>query len=245
MKVSSVFLVVVCVVISALAGSGFAEANDCYPTPPDVLAFWPAEGRATDVFSVFSGTVAGGTSFGPGIVGDAFEFPGTSGSWVLVDPAPVSLSFTIEAWIYLSSEVSDYQTVYAGGRGFWLLNRKLVWWQGSNLFEGTTVLTTGAWHHVAITYDDATDTFAGYVDGSPDGTSTYAGASLEDAVWIGNDPVGEAVYGLIDELAVYGRALQPSEIQGIFDAGSAGKDLIFRGDFEIGNTSRWLVGGDP
>ena len=242
MKASFVASVIVCVVISILPVSGFAEDSGCYPTPSDLLAFWSAEGRATDVANVFSGTVEGGTGFSPGVVGEAFDFPGALGSFVSVDPAPVSESFTIEAWIYLTSEVGGYQTVYAGGRGFWLLNRQLVWWQTHNQFVGTSVLSTGAWHHVALTYDDATDTFTGYVDGLPDGTSTYAGASLEGGVWIGNNHTGEAVDGLIDELAVFGRALQPSEIQGIFSAGSAGKCLVFKADFETGDTSRWSIG---
>jgi len=243
MKTSFVTSVIVCVVISALAGSGFAEDNGCYPTPSDLLAFWPAEGRAIDVASVFAGNLALGVSYSPGFVGDAFDFTAPSALWVGVG-GPEGESFTIEAWVFLASDASGWQVIYVGTHGFYLLDGKAAWWHGNVLFAGTSVLSTGVWHHVAITYDDATDTFAGYFDGQPDGTSTSADNYLPYGATIGYTNGASHLNGKIDELAVYGRALLPSEIQGIFDAGSSGKDLVFRGDFEIGDTSRWLL-GDP
>jgi hypothetical protein len=243
MKTSFVVSVVVCVAISALAVSGFAEANGCYRTPSDILAFWPAEGNAKDVAGVFEGFLAMGVNFAPGMVRQAFNFP-PSALWVAVG-SPEGESFTIEAWVFLAADASGWQVIYVGTHGFYLVDGKAAWWHGGIRFEGTSLLSTGVWHHVAITYDDATDTFTGYFDGQPDGTSTSADNYLPYGPTIGYGNGAADLNGKIDELAVYGRALEPSEIQGIFDAGSAGKDLIFRGRFEIGNTSRWLVGDDP
>lgn len=242
MKTSSVASVVVGVVISTLAVSGFAEDNGCYLTPPDLLAFWPAEGRAIDVAGVSAGSLGAGVSYGPGFVGDAFDFPAPS-LWVGISRPPAGENFTIEAWVFLASDASGWQVIYVGTHGFYLVDGKAAWWHGNTQFLGTSVLSTGVWHHVAITYDDATDTFNGYFDGQPDGTSTSAGVYLPPGVTIGYGNGAAYLNGMIDELSVYGRALQPSEIQGIFDAGSAGKCLIFKGHFETGDTSRWPVGG--
>ena len=243
MKTRFVASVVVCVVISALPVSGFAADNGCYRTPDGLLAFWPAEGNAKDVAGVYAGSLAMGVNYASGMVRQAFNFPPPA-LWVGVG-SPASENFTIEAWVFLASDASGWQVIYVGTHGFYLLDGKILWWHCGNLFLGTSVVSTGVWHHVAITYDDATDTFTGFFDGQPDGTSTSADNYLPYGVTLGFTNGASPLDGKIDELAVYGRALEPSEIQGIFDAGSSGKDLIFRGHFEIGNTTRWLVGDDP
>ena len=174
------------------------------------------------------------------MVGNAFDFPGTPGSWVYVDPAPTSSSFTVEGWVYLASEVSGYQTLYAHGHGFWLRDRRLTWWQSGIVYDGNSVLDLGSWHHVAITYDSTNHTLTGYVDGVPDGSVIHSPVGLPSSALMGNnDSAEEPIDGLIDEMSVYGRVLGPSEIEGIFTAGSSGKCLIFSGHFESGDTSRW------
>lgn len=230
---------VACFVLAALPAFG-ADNNGCYPTPDGLLAFWTAEGRAVDVAGYYSGVVEGGAGFGPGMVGEAFDFPGTPGSWVWVSNAPMSASFTIEGWVYLASEIAGYQTLYGHGRGFWLRDRRLIWWQSGDIYEGSSVLDIGSWHHVAITYDSASDTVTGYVDGAPDGSVIHSPVDLPPSALMGdNDSAHEPVDGLIDEMSVYGRTLQPAEIEGIFAAGNSGKCFIFNGHFERGDTSRW------
>lgn len=104
MKTSFRALAVAFLVLAASPVFG-AERNGCYPTPDGLMAFWPAEGTAVDVAGYYSGVVEGGTGFGPGMVGQAFDFPGTPGSWVYVSSAPTSANFTIEGWVYLASDV--------------------------------------------------------------------------------------------------------------------------------------------
>lgn len=239
MNTSLKALTFACLVLAASPLLGM-ERSGCYPTPSDLLAFWTAEGTAGDVAGFYGGVVEGDTGFGPGMVGDAFDFPGTPGSWVFVEPAPTSGSFTIEGWIYLASDIAGYQTVYAHGYGFWLLDRQLNWWLAGDVYVGNSVLDVGSWHHIAITYDSTNDTLTGYVDGAPDGSVVYSGIVPPSSALMGNnDSANEPVDGLIDEIAVYGRALGPSEIQGIFDAGSSGKCLIFNGHFDTGDLTRW------
>jgi len=230
---------VVCLVIQALPVIS-GDRNGCYPAPDDLLAFWPAEGAAIDVAGWYSGVVEGGTGYGPGMVGDAFDFPGTPGSWVYVGTAPNPQSFTVEGWVFLASEIAGYQTIYALGSGLWLLDRRLTWWQSGVIYQGDSDLDVGSWHHIAITYDSAADTLTGYVNGTPVGSVIFTPVVLPSAALMGNNnSAEEPVDGLIDEMSVYGRALEPEEIQGIFDAGSSGKCLIFSGHFESGTLTRW------
>ncbi len=205
MRASLVLALVVCFVVQALPVMG-GDRNGCYPTPDDLLAFWTAEGRAVDVAGYYSGVVEGGTGFGPGMVGEAFDFPGTPGSWVFVATAPTSASFTIEGWVYLASDIAGYQTLYAHGLGFWLRDRRPIWWQSGVVYEGGTALDVGSWHHIAITYDSSSDTLTGYVNGAPDGSAIHSPVGLPGSALMGNnDSAHEPVDGLIDEMSVYGR----------------------------------------
>ena len=144
-------------------------------------------------------------SYSPGFVGDAFDFTAPSALWVGVG-GPEGESFTIEAWVFLASDASGWQVIYVGTHGFYLLDGKAAWWHGGILFAGTSVLSTGVWHHVAITYDDATDTFAGYFDGQPDGTSTSADNYLPYGASIGYTNGASHLNGKIDELCTDARS---------------------------------------
>jgi len=96
---------------------------------------------------------------------------------------------------------------------------------------GTTPLTKGAWHHVAVTYDGSTGVATLYLDGQPDGSVTYNFTEIFDSnarLVMGAREIATGNFdllfnGLIDEVEVFNRALSQTEIQAIFDAGSAGK----------------------
>ncbi|MGX8696535.1 MAG: LamG-like jellyroll fold domain-containing protein, partial [Prevotella sp.] len=84
------------------------------------------------------------------------------------------------------------------------------------------ITDTGMWHHVAITYDskEEKDNFRLYCDGVLLGTATEKGDILQ-----GNDPIvigrvgGGTNHGLVDNFAVWNRALSQEEIrQHIYNA---------------------------
>jgi Concanavalin A-like lectin/glucanases superfamily len=101
-------------------------------------------------------------------------------------------------------------------------------------FSVPNVLTLNKWSHVAATYDIATGIRSLYVNGVKVGLHTN---SPVDAVYASSAPVTIGAWsrdsgigntqnyfqGLIDEVSLYGRALSDSEIQAIYNAGSAGK----------------------
>jgi len=87
-----------------------------------------------------------------------------------------------------------------------------------NSGDGTTNVADGEWHYVVGTYDSSFVRV--YVDGVEESSAAYSGTLVSDnsPLWIGAYP-GEAWTGMIDEVAVYTRALSPGEITSHYQAG--------------------------
>ena len=98
----------------------------------------------------------------------------------------------------------------------------------------TLPLTVGTWRHVAATFDAASQTLQIYVDGSAVAT-TLTAANPVIQVFDGAAPlrIGASVNalgqpaaawsGLIDEAALYARALTADELRAIVEAGATGR----------------------
>lgn len=86
-------------------------------------------------------------------------------------------------------------------------------------------LPLNAWSHVAVTYDGSA--LRAYVNGVLTRTITGVGGMIRATpgapLRVGTSSNGRYFDGLIDEPTVYDRALSTAEIQGIFQAGAAGK----------------------
>lgn len=96
---------------------------------------------------------------------------------------------------------------------------------------GSTDIADGAWHHVAVTYDGSSKA-AGvqiYLDGEPEEmfvTKNGLDESILNDVPLqisGRDGDNDVFDGLIDEVEVFNQVLDGSDIQDLYDAGSAGK----------------------
>ena len=220
------------------------RAPVCAPLPADIVSWWPGEGDASDVVDDNTGTLAGGVTFADGMVGEAFLFDGVDGR-VEVPHNPnqnPGSQLTIEAWVNPSS--------YAHGRT--IFQKRSPSNVGGYVFEsvhapfgpenslqfvimigGTyttvqapaNVVSIGTWQHVAATYDGTAMRI--YVNGAEVAEMAVSGDidAVSDPVVMGRNVVSPEIAwdGLIDEISLYARALDPVEIQAIFDAGSAGK----------------------
>ncbi len=86
-------------------------------------------------------------------------------------------------------------------------------------------IVTGAWYHVAYTYDQLAMKL--YLNGVPAPRTSLDlnPSTLRAAICASAGMTTSAVYfdGLIDEVGVYNRALSDGEIAAIYNAGSAGK----------------------
>ena len=231
-------------------GSTRVLATGGVSRPLGLAGWWPGDGQANDIVGGQHGILAGGVTFAPGIVGQAFAFDGVDDR---VDiPFSGSNNFaggiTTDAWVkpnaiklgsrVVGRELSPSSCSYpylsfdldvraqAGNRAvFYFSTSDDVLYQ----VTGTSVIPTGVFTHLAATYDGSVARL--YVNGVLESSLAVSGtlkASLEPLV-VGNAGeacrppfVGQVEFdGLIDEVELYGRALDAPEIQAIFSAGSA------------------------
>jgi len=221
----------------------------CTPRPVGLVSWWPGDTTATDVADGNNGLLQNGATFGPGAVGDAFQLDGVDDHVDIGDPAnlepPALQSVTMTAWIKRTGPAAggypDLQVIVGkapllgsfGGEYY------LRWREGLPEFAtedsaqqidalmGTTPLFDNVWYHVAGTFDAASRTKRLYVNGVLDGSSTIGGVLLANSVpwrigYSSNEVAPEPFRGSIDEVQVYARALDPSEVQAVFQTGEAG-----------------------
>ncbi|MBC2709783.1 MAG: LamG domain-containing protein [Desulfosarcina sp.] len=201
--------------------------------------------------SVATGKVA--PTAGTGTVNGAQLFDNTGGSETGIDvPASSSFnwaatdSFSIELWVNTVSAGAPGGTqVFMGRYG---AIEGMQWWVGFDAagnarlylndglapavsITGTTSLSDGNWHHVVVVRNGTTDENILYADGVvQDAAASQAfsrgfdsGASELNIGWLNRAPFYH-FNGLIDEVALYDRALTPAEIVAHRDAGALGDD---------------------
>ena len=210
---------------------------------PGIVSWWRGENSLLDEADGNHGTLVGNTTFGPGIVGQAFVLDGNGDRVNVGNPANLQLQdFTLEAWIKRSSTTDisfDDNTGFVGeggeiisyghgGYGLGLTDNGRIFLTRVDI-DNTMVpptITDTAWHHLAVTKQGSTVWF--YVDGirlpAPVPTpynTTYTFTTPAAVGARGDGP--NTFFGQIDEPSVYRRPLSASEISAIFNAGSAGK----------------------
>ncbi len=233
-------------------GFSFSEsASQCVTPPSGLVSWWPGEGNASDIQDGNDGTLQNGTTFASGMVGQAFSFDGVDDAAFIADNASLRVSsFTLDAWINTADAtliqpiIAKVQTsenwisymlrIQDGGKLALIVenraeNRYAHW-------RTLSTLSSNRWYHVAGTWQnlngDNTDAKI-YIDGVEQAiemslnngySSTFLPGYTSEPLYIGRDgqPSGRFV-GLIDEIDIYDRVLSASEIQSIFNAGSAGK----------------------
>ena len=227
-------------VISSNALLTVNPLQSCAPPPSGLVSWWPGERNANDAVGGNNGTLQGGVTFSPGVVGQAFNFNPTNGTVVVPDSSSLRITnqLTIEAWINarsvsgqpgLISKVGIATGDHGYQLGLWdnrlvgLMNGPGQVWPAEVVASGPLV-TTGQWYHVVFTYDQSAMKL--YVNGMPAATNVIGpqviAATTTDLQISGAD--GHGYFdGLIDEPSVYNRALSATEIAAIYTAGSAGK----------------------
>lgn len=197
-----------------------------------LFAWWPADGDAVDIIGGNHGTLYGGAGYAPGKFGQAFDLS-ASNAYVMGTAAALpqgSAPRTLHAWVY-QHQSGGAQTVFSYGTfatnqraALLLVNGRLYFVGENNDVSGNQVLPVKQWHQVAITISGGS--VAMYVNGVLDraanlprgphnttGTTWTIGAGLRG----GNYP--EWFNGLIDDVAVYDRALSAAEIATAFADG--------------------------
>lgn len=223
---------------------GLADASlraDCLPPPTGLVSWWRAEGNANDSVGTNHGTLQNDATFGVGRVGQAFRFSGADAAVSVADAPALHFTnqFTLESWVN-PTNLNNNPMVFSkfnGANSSYELHlqpggslRANITGDGLNydvLVSGPALIAVGAWSHVATTFNSGT--WRLFINGVEVASTTsfvttiFAGTAN---LLIGRD-VGttHTFNGLIDEPAVYNRALTTNEVQAIFNAGPAGKCL--------------------
>jgi Concanavalin A-like lectin/glucanases superfamily len=190
-------------------------------------------------------------SFAEGSVGHAFSFNGTSSSIKI--PASPALDigagdgFTIMAWIK-PSEVDGLHPIIQWSEG----SNPLSLWIGIRPYENGVlrsditdadgnrfvvsnpdVLASGIFQHIALTYDKASGIGTWYLNGiivaqrqlsglvHTKGDLLISRRNTRQGDWSSN----RSFAGLMDEIAIYNRALSAAEVQAVFTEQSKGETL--------------------
>jgi hypothetical protein len=241
--------------IAAIYSAGSAgkckPAPDCTPAPVGLVAWWPGDGNANDVFGANNGFVTNEVvNYTNGEVDLAFSYNG-AGGYVEV-PASSALNvglgagFTLEGWIkpddlvnqlplfewqYDGTEVGvHFWTSTTGGAGSLYANIIDTNNNAHSFYSAAGILTTN-YQHVALTYDKTTGLACIYRNGVIVASQnlgvftpkTQSNVLLGARTYL-TGAVPQFIFsGSLDEMSLYNRALSTNEITAIYNAGSAGK----------------------
>jgi subtilisin-like proprotein convertase family protein len=225
---------------------------------PGIANWWRGESNFLDSISADTGTAEnGGPGFTTGEVGSCLIFNGV-GNYMLANNAASNLGttdgLTFETWIRPTTTahclIYEYERILNSQNGTdvgvqFALNQNIL--VGFNpgaisvnivdttatthvLGTSSSVVNTGVWNHVAMTYDKTSGNGAIYVNGVPVAQGNMGVFTPQTS--FNNMLLGARTYavnpsevfaGDMDEPSFYNRSLSPSEIKAIYTAGNAGK----------------------
>jgi hypothetical protein len=198
---------------------------------PDLIAWYQFEGNADDISgNELHGTEVGDPTYEAGVYDLAINLDGDDdyvdcGSDPLFD---ITGEITVAAWLNIRAVSTAWQAAVAKGENAWRLSNVnmdprfhfgVTWWDQPETYsvDGATAVGFDEWHHATGTYDGANVKI--YLDGVLDGsapTTVPIGISTTN-MFIGLNPESTGTFwdGLIDDVAIYSRALTTEEIQAI------------------------------
>jgi hypothetical protein len=221
--------------------------------PANVVSWWTANSTPNDVYGLNNGANTGTTYVtGEVNKAFSFDGTDDRVQLTDAPSLQFTTSFSIEGWIQVNgfptgTNGDDHGEILfrgddRGGLDPYSLSVEpdgMLHFQvtSTNASAGLSApIVTGQFIHVAATLDDATGTMSLYengVIGAQEVTTTRPFQNLDPtqnpSIAIGNhggypaSPHNFPFNGLVDELAVYNRALTQGEVLGIYKAGSSGK----------------------
>ena len=252
------------------AGAAGKHNPNCDTAPSGIVGWWPGDDTAEDFANTNSATWVGSTGYVPANVSSGFQTTAggfwTGGNFLEVGDRPefnVTEAVSLEAWIYANSSPNGHRIIIGkdaeyGVRQYmmaltsanrvrvhvWNTNGTATW------FDGNTTVLNNTWYHVAMTYNRTNLIL--YVNGAQDGSvnATHQIRTGTEPLRIGSSAPspGGAPYtfsGIIDEAALYSRALTPSEVSALYAAGCAGKCKVDTDQDGLTDLQEARIGTNP
>jgi len=204
------------------------------PVDAALIALYELDGNAIDSVGTNHGSECGGPSYVSGVFGQAISLDG-AGDYVDCGNDSVfdiTDEITIAAWVNINTVPGDWTAIVAKGDSAWRLSTNEGEYRfhfaicGSpwvNLVGGSIEVASGEWHHVCGTYDG--EMIRLYVDGVLDANKVCTDEIPTNSynVYIGenSETTGRCWDGLIDDVAIFGHALNANEIARLRDLGGA------------------------
>ena len=211
----------------------------------DLISWWPGDGFDNDIIGGNHGILQGGATYGPGKVNEAFVLDGIDDFVMVPDNPGLNLGkydFTISLWVnfvdtddeqvLMEKWIQDYEGLSMG----WTLTKlpgnvlRLALQDGIDpevILDVTPAsIPLNTWHHVAVSREE--NTFSMYWNGSfIDSLSCSYNLNSTSSLKMGHrgnpddtpgsdDDRGFYLHGSIDEVKIFDRALDTTEIESLF-----------------------------
>ena len=212
------------------------------PIKEGLIGYWPYEGNTDDASGLGNdGIAVNSPSYVSGKFGSALDFNG-SNQYVIMDAVADDFSdndVTMSAWLKTTETgEADWFSNNATNGQFLLCNDEgepLMWESGWQIYAGITI-NDDAWHHIVLTRESMLVTL--YVDGIQRG-GTYASAigfTSSDRWSIAQEWDGATASdfyeGIVDDVAIWDRALSAYEISWLWNNGD-GNPILGNGNAAI------------
>ncbi len=239
-------------VTSAVATLTVSAPTECLSPLPGLVGWWPGDGNGNDIVGANNGTLQGGaTANAPAVVGTGFSLDGTN-MYVEIPDAPAlrPAELTVECWAKWNDLSTPGTSVYPGQQYLvfkqnsrmsdfegYVLSKDRTWndiilWEVTSAsgqlvrIDSTSPVTTNVWYHLAGVR--GSNYIQIYFNGRLEAqTNVYFPQDYGDwPLYFGTS--GQSYYdrklnGVMDEVALYNRALSASEIATLYATGAAGK----------------------
>jgi hypothetical protein len=226
--------------------------NDCIEPPAGLTGWWPGDGNTDDIVGGRNAVLKNGATFVSSLIDKGFRLDGID-DFIEVPHAPAlnvgTGDFTVDLWVNFNTTdgeqvlVEKYVEDFSETPPGWVLTKL----EGNSLRFGTgpalpdhgvdsppLILLPNTWIHFAARRSDGIASI--FVNGEEVATGPFVdNADSDSSLKFGHrgnpedtpgstDDSGFFLNGRIDEVEVFvDRALSDTEIQAIFNAGSAGK----------------------
>ncbi|MCA9388201.1 LamG domain-containing protein, partial [Candidatus Berkelbacteria bacterium] len=220
-----------------------------------------ASGTITDSSGLGNdGTLSGGSYGAAGRLATALDFNGTSDFVAVPDSASLDITnnLTVSFWVYADTtpqlwdspiiKTTDDDSWYDGFGMFYQGGQIRFWVDQYDTNVASAAFSVGSWHHVVGTYDGTTVRV--YVDGVEGTPDSYTGSITPNntSLFIGSgaDASGAGYYwdGKIDEVAVFDRAIDSSEVQALYKRGALNLRYQVRSCDDLACSGESFIGPD-